>query len=47
MVNIKVGDTVPQGKFATVPYSPELEDGLACGVREYSSNACLVSQSFR
>ncbi|KAF7800079.1 hypothetical protein EIP86_011322 [Pleurotus ostreatoroseus] len=31
-MTIKVGDTVPQGKFATVPYTPELEDGLACGV---------------
>lgn len=33
MVNIKVGDTVPRGNFATVPYTPELEDGLACGIR--------------
>ncbi|KAJ3551056.1 hypothetical protein NM688_g4945 [Phlebia brevispora] len=32
MATIKVGDTVPQGKFATVPYAPELDDGLACGV---------------
>ncbi|PSR73527.1 hypothetical protein PHLCEN_2v10639 [Hermanssonia centrifuga] len=40
MVNIKVGDTVPQGKFATVPYSPELEDGLACGVpTKFSTDA--------
>ncbi|KIP02753.1 hypothetical protein PHLGIDRAFT_95619 [Phlebiopsis gigantea 11061_1 CR5-6] len=31
MVNIKVGDTVPAGKFATVYYSPELESHSACG----------------
>ena len=34
MVNVKVGDTVPTGKFATVHYTPELADGSACGVRE-------------
>ncbi len=33
-MTIKVGDTVPLGKFATVPYTPELESGLACGARE-------------
>ncbi|KAK7049365.1 peroxiredoxin type-2 [Paramarasmius palmivorus] len=30
--SIKVGDTVPEGTFGYVPYTPELEDGLACGV---------------
>ena len=34
MATIKVGDTVPAGKFATVYYTPELADGSACGVRE-------------
>ncbi|KAI4525958.1 Redoxin [Schizophyllum commune] len=32
MPSIKVGDKLPEGKFTYVPYSPELEDGLACGV---------------
>ena len=31
---IKVGDTVPAGKFATAYYTPELADGSACGVRK-------------
>jgi len=29
---IKVGDTIPEGTFKYVPYTPELDDGLACGV---------------
>ncbi|KAI0083892.1 Redoxin [Irpex rosettiformis] len=32
MVNVKVGETVPTGKFATVYYTPELENHSACGV---------------
>ncbi|GJE99463.1 peroxiredoxin [Phanerochaete sordida] len=31
MVNVKVGDVVPTGKFATVYYTPELESHAACG----------------
>ncbi|KAI0691481.1 Redoxin [Cytidiella melzeri] len=31
MVSVKVGDTVPTGKFATVYYVPELADHSACG----------------
>ncbi|KAG8854717.1 hypothetical protein FRB96_007402 [Tulasnella sp. 330] len=32
MVNIKVGDTVPDGVFKTVLWAPELDDGIACGI---------------
>jgi len=28
---IKVGDTIPEGTFKYVPYSPDLENGLICG----------------
>ncbi|KZT55904.1 thioredoxin-dependent peroxidase [Calocera cornea HHB12733] len=28
----KVGDTVPEGTFNYIPWTPELEDGRACGV---------------
>ncbi|KAL0959042.1 hypothetical protein HGRIS_014346 [Hohenbuehelia grisea] len=31
-LNIKVGDTLPEGKFSYVPFTPELEDHTACGV---------------
>ena len=27
--SIKVGDTVPEGTFGYVPYTPELEDGVS------------------
>ena len=27
--SVKVGDTVPQGTFAYVPFTPELEDGVS------------------
>jgi len=30
--SIKVGDTVPQGTFKCVPYTPELSDVAACGI---------------
>ncbi|KAJ7100885.1 1-Cys peroxiredoxin isozyme [Mycena belliarum] len=30
--SIKVGDTIPKGEFGYIPYAPELEDNLACGV---------------
>ncbi|KAJ3793008.1 1-Cys peroxiredoxin isozyme [Lentinula aff. detonsa] len=29
---IKVGDTVPDGTFSYIPYSPELDSHAACGV---------------
>jgi len=29
---IKVGDTIPSGEFGYVPYAPELDDNLACGM---------------
>ncbi|PPR00675.1 hypothetical protein CVT24_000963 [Panaeolus cyanescens] len=32
MATIKVGDKIPEGTFKYVPYTPELESGLACGV---------------
>ncbi|EJF61597.1 Redoxin [Dichomitus squalens] len=32
MATIKVGDTIPQGTFTYIPWSPELEDHSACGV---------------
>jgi len=32
MASISAGDKIPAGMFSYVPYSPELEDGLACGV---------------
>jgi len=28
MASIKVGDTIPEGTFKYVPYSPELENGV-------------------
>jgi len=31
-VTIKVGDTIPEGTFPYIPYSPALDDALACGV---------------
>ncbi|KAJ7182979.1 1-Cys peroxiredoxin isozyme [Mycena crocata] len=30
--SIKVGDTIPSGEFGYIPWAPELEDNLACGV---------------
>jgi len=30
--SIKVGDTIPKGEFGYIPWAPELEDNLACGV---------------
>jgi len=30
--SIKVGDTIPQGTFPYVPYSPELDEIAACGI---------------
>lgn len=32
MATIKVGDKIPSGTFKYVPYTPELDDALACGV---------------
>lgn len=34
-IKIKVGDTIPQGTFTYIPWSPELEDHSACGIRAY------------
>jgi len=31
-MTIKEGETIPEGTFKHVPYSPELEDGSACGI---------------
>ncbi|KAH8107288.1 thioredoxin-dependent peroxidase [Phellopilus nigrolimitatus] len=31
-VRVKDGDKIPEGTFTYVPYSQELEDGLACGI---------------
>ncbi|KIM43827.1 hypothetical protein M413DRAFT_443708 [Hebeloma cylindrosporum] len=31
-MSIKVGDKIPEATFKYVPYTPELENGLACGV---------------
>ncbi|KAF8066551.1 1-Cys peroxiredoxin isozyme [Lyophyllum atratum] len=40
MPSLKVGDTLPEGTFTYVPYTPELENNLACGVPiELSTNA--------
>jgi len=30
--SIKVGDTLPKGEFGYIPWAPELESHLACGV---------------
>ncbi|KAJ7073890.1 1-Cys peroxiredoxin isozyme [Mycena amicta] len=30
--SIKVGDTIPEGAFGYIPWSPALDDNLACGV---------------
>jgi len=32
MASIKVGDTIPQGTFQYIPFVPELEDKVACGI---------------
>ncbi|GLB40870.1 putative redoxin [Lyophyllum shimeji] len=32
MASIKVGETLPQGTFTYIPYTPELENNLVCGV---------------
>jgi len=32
MATVKVGDTIPKGTFPYIPYTPELEDALACGI---------------
>ena len=32
-VVVKVGDTIPQGTFTYVPWTPELENHAACGLR--------------
>jgi len=29
---VQIGDTIPSATFAYVPYTPELENGAACGV---------------
>ncbi|KAH9855471.1 Redoxin-domain-containing protein [Lenzites betulinus] len=29
---IQVGDTIPQGKFTYIPYTPALDDNSACGI---------------
>ncbi|KAG6811333.1 hypothetical protein H0H92_007953 [Tricholoma furcatifolium] len=29
---VKVGDKLPQGTFTYIPYTPELDDSLACGI---------------
>ncbi|KAF8885392.1 peroxiredoxin [Gymnopilus junonius] len=31
MATVQVGDKIPDATFKYVPYTPELEDGLACG----------------
>ncbi|KAJ8469500.1 hypothetical protein ONZ51_g8954 [Trametes cubensis] len=31
-VKVQVGDTIPQGTFTYIPYTPELEDHSACGI---------------
>ncbi|KAI0746301.1 Redoxin-domain-containing protein [Daedaleopsis nitida] len=31
-INVKVGDTIPQGAFTYIPWSPELEDNAVCGL---------------
>ncbi|KAI0644018.1 Redoxin [Trametes meyenii] len=31
-VKVQVGDTIPQGSFTYIPYSPELENHSACGI---------------
>lgn len=28
-LNIKVGDTIPEGTFLYVPYEPKLDDGVS------------------
>lgn len=47
MVNVKVGDTVPTGKFATVYYTPELEDHSACGARKSLISLAISSIASR
>lgn len=32
MASIKVGDTIPEGTFSYIPWTPELASGTACGV---------------
>ncbi|KAK0221619.1 1-Cys peroxiredoxin isozyme [Armillaria fumosa] len=43
---IKVGDTIPEATFNYIPYTPELESKLACGIRECCNpklNSCLLT----
>jgi len=30
---IAVGDTIPEGTFTYIPYTSDLDDATACGVR--------------
>ncbi|KAG8997094.1 hypothetical protein FRB93_000497 [Tulasnella sp. JGI-2019a] len=32
MARIKVGDTIPSGTFKYVPWAPELDEGVVCGI---------------
>ncbi|KAG8991085.1 hypothetical protein FRB94_012871 [Tulasnella sp. JGI-2019a] len=32
MAQIKVGDTIPSGTFKYVPWAPELDEGVVCGI---------------
>lgn len=36
MASVKVGDEIPSGVFVHVPFTPELEEHSACGIRTYS-----------
>ncbi len=40
-IKIKVGDTIPQGTFTYIPWSAELEDHSACGIRTWSRLDCV------
>ncbi|KAJ3854145.1 1-Cys peroxiredoxin isozyme [Lentinula lateritia] len=40
---IKIGDTVPDGTFTYIPYSPELDSHAACGVPTKLTPTCHVN----
>ncbi len=40
---VNVGDAVPQGTFVHVPYTPELEEHSACGIRASTRPSLYLS----
>ena len=45
MASIKVGDEIPAGVFVHVPFTPELEEHSACGIRTYPPPVSAFAQT--